>query len=59
MDVDVDRRSSARANGLRAELRAAGVFDAHDDEVHRVAFSADASLYRVRPLVVAYPRIGR
>ncbi|OBC12037.1 oxidoreductase [Mycobacterium sp. 852013-50091_SCH5140682] len=37
-------------------LRQAGVRDVLDDDTSRAAYSSDASLYRVRPLVVIRPR---
>jgi FAD/FMN-containing dehydrogenase/Fe-S oxidoreductase len=41
---------------LLAALRAAGVADADDSTLTRALYSADASLYRVVPQVVARPR---
>jgi FAD/FMN-containing dehydrogenase/Fe-S oxidoreductase len=41
-----------------AALRQAGVGDVLDDDTHRAAYSSDASLYRVRPLVVVRPQTG-
>ena len=41
---------------LLAALRAAGVADADDSTLARALYSADASLYRVVPQVVARPR---
>ncbi|MFC9550089.1 FAD-binding and (Fe-S)-binding domain-containing protein [Rhodococcus sp. NPDC056960] len=44
------------AESLAAELRSSGVSDVRSDGTTRAAYSSDASLYRVRPLVVARPR---
>ncbi|WP_431972413.1 FAD-binding and (Fe-S)-binding domain-containing protein [Nocardia sp. bgisy134] len=44
------------ADALSAELRRSGVGDVLADDTTRAAYSSDASLYRVRPLVVARPR---
>ncbi|MGV9633067.1 FAD-binding and (Fe-S)-binding domain-containing protein [Nocardia rhamnosiphila] len=44
------------ADALASELRRSGVSDVHADDATRAAYSSDASLYRVRPLVVARPR---
>jgi FAD/FMN-containing dehydrogenase len=44
------------AESLAAELRRSGVRDVLCDDTTRAAYSSDASLYRVRPLVVARPR---
>ncbi|EKT84401.1 putative FAD-linked oxidase, partial [Rhodococcus opacus M213] len=44
------------AESLAAELRSSGVSDVLSDGTTRAAYSSDASLYRVRPLVVARPR---
>ncbi|MCF8786236.1 FAD-binding and (Fe-S)-binding domain-containing protein [Rhodococcus ruber] len=44
------------AESLAAELRRSGVSDVLSDGTARAAYSSDASLYRVRPLVVARPR---
>ncbi|HEY5853684.1 MAG TPA: FAD-linked oxidase C-terminal domain-containing protein [Aldersonia sp.] len=44
------------ADSLAAELRRAGLVDVLCDGTTRAAYSSDASLYRVRPLVVARPR---
>ena len=44
------------ADSLAAALRRAGLADVRSDGTTRAAYSSDASLYRVRPLVVALPR---
>jgi FAD/FMN-containing dehydrogenase/Fe-S oxidoreductase len=44
------------ADALATELRLAGVGDVRSDGTTRAAYSSDASLYRVRPMVVARPR---
>ena len=44
------------ADSLAAALRRAGLADVRSDGTTRAAYSSDASLYRVRPLVVAMPR---
>jgi FAD/FMN-containing dehydrogenase len=44
------------ADSVAAELRRCGVRDVLSDGTTRAAYSSDASLYRVRPLVVARPR---
>jgi FAD/FMN-containing dehydrogenase/Fe-S oxidoreductase len=44
------------ADALAGELRRAGLCDVLCDGTTRAAYSSDASLYRVRPLVVARPR---
>ncbi|WP_250564126.1 FAD-binding and (Fe-S)-binding domain-containing protein [Sphaerisporangium fuscum] len=44
------------AASLATELRRRGVTDVLDDATTRAAYSSDASLYRVPPLLVARPR---
>lgn len=44
------------AESFAAELRRHGVSDVLSDGTTRAAYSSDASLFRVRPLVVARPR---
>ncbi|MHA7190252.1 FAD-binding and (Fe-S)-binding domain-containing protein [Arthrobacter sp. MDT2-16] len=41
---------------LASELRARGVRDARDDATSRAVYSSDASLYRVQPAAVVFPR---
>ncbi|MFS3129826.1 FAD-binding and (Fe-S)-binding domain-containing protein [Nocardioides sp. Bht2] len=41
---------------LRAALRRAGVDDVRDDAASRAAYTSDASLYRVPPRLIAFPR---
>jgi FAD/FMN-containing dehydrogenase/Fe-S oxidoreductase len=43
---------------LQAALRAAGLDDVRSDRTTRAAYSSDASLYRVLPRAVAFPRAG-
>lgn len=43
-------------SSLPARLRAAGVHDVRTDRATRAVYSADASLYRVVPAAVAFPR---
>ncbi|WP_433678701.1 FAD-binding and (Fe-S)-binding domain-containing protein [Nocardia sp. CA-119907] len=43
---------------LARELRRSGVSDVLADDTTRAAYSSDASLYRVRPMVVVRPRHG-
>ncbi|SFB45912.1 FAD/FMN-containing dehydrogenase [Amycolatopsis marina] len=47
---------SDSAESFAAELRRHGVRDVLSDGTTRAAYSSDASLFRVRPLVVARPR---
>lgn len=49
-------RRPDRIADLVGALRRSGVRDVSAEEVDRVAYSADASLYRVRPLAVVFPR---
>lgn len=44
------------ADSLADRLRRAGLTDVLADDTSRAAYSSDASLYRVRPLVIARPR---
>jgi FAD/FMN-containing dehydrogenase/Fe-S oxidoreductase len=48
-------RTGARAGGLAAALRAAGVGHVDDSARRRAEYSSDASNYRVVPAVVAFP----
>ncbi|WP_343996140.1 FAD-binding oxidoreductase, partial [Nocardioides dubius] len=41
---------------LVAALRRAGIGEIRDDDATRAAYSSDASLYRVPPRLVAFPR---
>lgn len=41
---------------LAGKLRATGISDVRDDATTRAAYSSDASLYRVVPAAVAFPR---
>jgi FAD/FMN-containing dehydrogenase/Fe-S oxidoreductase len=54
------RRSLSRTAGptaeLVAELRRAGVAEADDGTLQRALYASDASLYRVPPAAVAWPR---
>jgi FAD/FMN-containing dehydrogenase len=45
-----------RARAAAAALKASGVSHVAADPTTRAAYSSDASLYRVQPLVVAFPR---
>jgi FAD/FMN-containing dehydrogenase/Fe-S oxidoreductase len=47
---------SSATTGLLAELRRAGVGGADTSTLRRALYSSDASLYRVVPTAVAYPR---
>lgn len=51
-----DRSAAAAAPDVAAALRARGVGDVDDSTLTRALYSADASLYRVVPQVVARPR---
>jgi FAD/FMN-containing dehydrogenase/Fe-S oxidoreductase len=44
------------SRGVEAALRAAGLADVRSDPTTRAAYSSDASLYRVLPRAVAFPR---
>ncbi len=56
MSAESFAAESFAAESFAAELRRRGLRDVLVDDTTRAAYSSDASLYRVRPLVVARPR---
>ncbi|NLS09357.1 FAD-binding oxidoreductase [Nesterenkonia sp. MY13] len=56
MTITADTRTNADATDLVSALRRAGVSEVDDSALARGMYSADASLYRVVPQVVARPQ---
>jgi hypothetical protein len=52
----VDRALDGRAPNIAAELRRAGIAEVDDSTRRRAEYSTDASLYRVVPEAVVFPR---
>ena len=52
----VDRTRDGRAPSIAAELRRAGIAEVDDSTRRRAEYSTDASLYRVVPEAVVFPR---